>query len=226
MQQPAINRIKGTALFLGLFFIFTTLTATLIYSKGNEMSFLWLNQAELHDKTNDFLFKYITHIGDGFFAVAISLMFLLIPRTQRLGLVSLIAYALSGLLAQLIKRTVEAPRPAAIFTNDTYSFFVDGIHNATQHSFPSGHTTTIFAMCCVLACFSRHKWLQVNFLLLAIIVGYSRIYLGQHFPADVLGGAFLGTFMGLLTVYFSDKIGYKKPISIFGRTKHLQQNQL
>jgi len=217
MNDPKINRLGGTGLYFGCISIFLVLSFILLMTKGNAGLFLYLNSNGIHDRTNDFIFKYATFIGDGWFAIIISLIFLINPRTQRLGLVSLSAYIVSGLLAQLIKRMVEAPRPAAIFNHEIYPYFVDGQKMAVTHSFPSGHTTTAFAMAAVLVCFSRYKWIQLNFLLVAVMVGFSRIYLAQHFPADVLGGAVIGTLIGTLAVFVSDKIAYKNPVRLFQR---------
>ncbi|PJH69213.1 phosphatase PAP2 family protein, partial [Salmonella enterica subsp. enterica serovar Typhimurium] len=63
-----------------------------------------------------------------------------------------------------------------------------------DHSFPSGHTTAIFS---VIIPFILLDWMLMFLLLpIGIIVGVSRIYLGLHFPSDVLGGSLLGSFAG------------------------------
>jgi undecaprenyl-diphosphatase len=66
-------------------------------------------------------------------------------------------------------------------------------------SFPSGHTSASFAGAVVLLlCKWRGRWLA---LALAVLMGFSRLYLYVHFPTDVLGGALLGTFCALLAVF-------------------------
>jgi undecaprenyl-diphosphatase len=62
-------------------------------------------------------------------------------------------------------------------------------------AFPSGHTTTAFACATVLAWASPR--LAVPAFVLAAAIGFSRIYVGVHWPLDVLGGAVLGTLIGL-----------------------------
>ncbi|MBS1563115.1 MAG: phosphatase PAP2 family protein, partial [Bacteroidetes bacterium] len=70
------------------------------------------------------------------------------------------------------------------------------------NSFPSGHTTSAFALATILALHATKKGWGVFFLLLAVGVAYSRIYLGQHFLPDVTMGAILGTVSGLLVYAF------------------------
>jgi undecaprenyl-diphosphatase len=65
------------------------------------------------------------------------------------------------------------------------------------HSFPSGHATTSFACATVLAVLEPR--LRIPALVLAAAIAYSRLYVGVHFPADVLAGAALGAAIGLLT---------------------------
>jgi membrane-associated phospholipid phosphatase len=110
----------------------------------------------------------------------------------------LVAFLLSGIVSQLFKHIIQAPRPKAAMEPGIYHDFIEGVTHSGLNSFPSGHTTTVFAMAAILAFHAKHQSFTVFYLLMAIAVGYSRIYLGQHFAEDVVAGAIIGVATGLL----------------------------
>ncbi len=69
-------------------------------------------------------------------------------------------------------------------------------------SFPSGHTTSVFALAVLLALNTSDKRISLIYLITAVITGYSRIYLGQHFLADVTTGALIGTLSALVVYWY------------------------
>jgi membrane-associated phospholipid phosphatase len=71
-----------------------------------------------------------------------------------------------------------------------------------ERSFPSGHTCTAFCLFCFLAFIltPRYKWLGLVFFILAMAVGYSRIYLAAHFFLDVYVGSIIGVIFTILVV--------------------------
>ncbi|NDA48186.1 MAG: phosphatase PAP2 family protein [Alphaproteobacteria bacterium] len=97
--------------------------------------------------------------------------------------------ALSGIFSQLLKHLFGRARPklfdmVGAFHFDAFSF------SARLASFPSGHTVTAFALALSLSLFlPRWRW---PLLVVAALVGLSRIVLGQHYPSDVFAGALLG----------------------------------
>jgi membrane-associated phospholipid phosphatase len=93
-----------------------------------------------------------------------------------------------------MKELTHAPRPRTFLQPDQYHYFIDGVTGGGWASFPSGHTTTAFAIATIMALHARKQWMAILYLVLAICVGYSRIYLGQHFPQDVLAGSIIGVF--------------------------------
>ncbi len=76
---------------------------------------------------------------------------------------------------------------------------LDGIQVHSMMSFPSGHSTTAFAIALFLTLTVKNKYWSPVFLLLAILAGYSRLYVAQHFFADVVMGSVIGVFVGLIT---------------------------
>lgn len=106
------------------------------------------------------------------------------------------AAAIGWVLSELIIKPIVARiRPSSILDEAiVYGGFPIG------YSFPSTHTVFAFALATVLA-YREPKW-KTWFYALAWLVGFSRIYLGHHYPIDVLAGGLLGWGIGSATVYW------------------------
>jgi membrane-associated phospholipid phosphatase len=172
--------------FIGLIFLLTV---------GKATSFIELNP--YHRSTLDTFFVWVTFIGDGRFAIVICLIYLLLRRWSK-ACQLIAAFLVSALVAQILKNLFSMPRPKQYFPTGQYSYFIDGVTHIGFSSFPSGHTTSVFAMATLLAIFDGNKKGNILYLVAAVAVGYSRIYLGQHFLGDVLVGSFIGTLTAVL----------------------------
>jgi membrane-associated phospholipid phosphatase len=204
---------KSKVYLISFLLIFMGFTFFLAYY-GKAKSFILLNP--YHSKWLDLFVSKFTFLGDGLFVVVLAVILFFTLKTQRLSILILISYIVSGLLAQILKHSFNAPRPKVFFNTNAYQHFIDGVSIANRESFPSGHTTSAFALAYILAYSTNKKSYQIILLLLAVAAGYSRIYLGQHFLTDVLFGAFLGTFISALTIFISNKVAYRRPLR-FGR---------
>jgi len=156
----------------------------------------------------DFFFKYYTHMGDGNTYIVLA-FFIFLFVTKFKAIVMIACYAFTSLPVQLIKYNFpgQNPRPRAHFWIDSHRLhFVDGVEIMVSHSFPSGHTTTAFSMFLVFSYFVKNKFLSVVFFIMALLVGYSRMYLGQHFFADVYGGAIIGTMLTVLVCFILESV--------------------
>lgn len=172
----------------------------LIYlPKGDEV--IYVNR--LHSPAADFFFQYATHLGDGMFAVAAAIAMLWVRFRHSVQI--LLAWGISGLTAQLLKRTLFAdmPRPAAYFGDLVPLHYVEGVTIHTTNSFPSGHSTTAFALFLSLSIMmqGRSHWLSFGCFLLALIAAFSRVYLAQHFGIDAYAGACIGTLTAIYVGY-------------------------
>ena len=146
-----------------------------------------------HDYLLDFVFSTLTFLGDGIFAVLLLFVFFFIDKKKGLFLLS--TFLISSLLAQLLKNFVfdDFMRPYHyIQSGSLHVPIVSGIKMHASYSFPSGHTTTIFALTSALSLFYQSKKIGFSLFVIAVFVGYSRIYLSQHFLEDTIAGSILG----------------------------------
>lgn len=173
-----------------------------LLTEGKAASFIYLNP--YHNPNLDNFFIYYTDLGDGLFSVAV-IVILLLMRRYFPALEVLSAFLLSALLAQLMKNFFSMPRPREFFSAGQYSYFIQGVTHRGFSSFPSGHSTSVFALATLLALFSNNKKWNVLYLIAAVAVGYSRIYLGQHFLGDVLVGSLIGVSSAILVHWLFSK---------------------
>ena len=159
----------------------------------------------------DTLAPYITDLGDGWTAISLSLILMFVSYRKALIMGS--SYAITSISAQIIKFLFDAPRPKLYFGHQLdHAHFVKGVEILSQHSFPSGHTTTAFSAAVLLSYWSKNKGWAPVFLLLAILVGYSRMYLSEHFFEDVLAGSVIGFVLTLFWFYWLDSRSFiQKP---------------
>jgi membrane-associated phospholipid phosphatase len=195
-MERILKLLVRKALYFTVFIFLLVGGGWLIFTTNKIDLFLVLNR--FHQKTLDSFFLVITFLGDGLCCILLSLILLLKKPARRLSLTIFSAYLVSGFVAQILKHTWSAPRPREIINTHLYHSFINGVTGAGWDSFPSGHTTSIFALATVLAMHFKQQAAGLGMLIIAILVGYSRIYLGQHFLQDVAAGAVLGTISGLV----------------------------
>lgn len=169
----------------------------LSYIIGKPEFFLLLNGnlGTIADKA----FTYITYLGDGAIWIPIAVFILLMRRKYTILLLGSIVY--STIFAQIPKHFFfnGIPRPTKLIADWSTIHIVPGVYLNSVDSFPSGHTTTassVFLLFCLLI---PKKWIIPVGCLYMYLVGYSRIYLAQHFPLDV-GAGMIG---GIISIYFS-----------------------
>ena len=109
---------------------------------------------------------------------------------------------ISTILAQFLKRVVfpDELRPITYLSRSFPVHVVDGVMMKRVHSFPSGHATTAFAMALIMAHIINMKTWSVILPLFALLAAYSRVYLGQHFPTDILAGMCVGALSAILSL--------------------------
>lgn len=184
------------------YFILLVFGAFILITYPKTDAFILMNP--WHYRVLDYFFIVYTYLGDGLFVTAFAVI-LFFSKKRYLSLMIISSYALSGIIAQILKFFIDEARPAFYLAKTNYSYFIDGVTLHNFHSFPSGHTTSAFALAATLGFSVKNKNYSIVFLLLATLVGYSRIYLGQHFMNDVLAGSIIGMLSAIICYIYFDK---------------------
>jgi membrane-associated phospholipid phosphatase len=164
---------------------------------------VWMNSGHTPSLNN--LFRMLTMLGNGWFAVIFSILFIFVRFRYFFMLIG--SFCVSGLLAQFLKRIVfpDFMRPAAFLDQMPGLELVPGIDLHHTLAFPSGHTTTAFAVLILAGFIINRKYAVYGLMFLACLAGISRVYLSQHFLLDVLGGSLLGVFSALFFYWYFRK---------------------
>lgn len=171
----------------------------------------------------DVFFASITHLGDGLiFLITIPIALFL---SVRFGFALLISGLFTGIFTLLSKKIffANAPRPLQYFNSieNMPLRLVPGVDVHHWNSFPSGHTMAAFAIYFVMANYFNGKYSSFMLFVLAFLVGFSRMYLSQHFITDVAVGALLGVGAGSIGIFLANKTTWEKSlISLMQKRKN------
>jgi len=148
---------------------------------------LWIQEFVRNDVLTPFLLA-ITKLGDkGFIWIFISILLLCFKPTRKTGITAIVALLLSLCVINLtLKHLVARTRPF-----DMIEALVPLVERPKDFSFPSGHSGSSFAAAGV---FVRElpKWAGIPLFLLALLISVSRLYVGVHYPSDVIVGIGIG----------------------------------
>lgn len=182
---------------IGLYIVFST-------DKYN----LHLEINSFHSLTFDYFFKYATYLGDGM--VFLVVVLIVLWKRKEMFTVFLMGSLMTLLTSFVLKNYIcyNYPRPYEVFGDRLH--LIVGEHMRHWHSFPSGHTMSAFAMFFLMIFFTEKIYLKWIWLLLALLVGMSRIYLSQHFFEDVLGGSMIGFIIAVFAYLLGTKFSIFK----------------
>ena len=155
-----------------------------------EGSFLIFIQEHLRLPALDAIMKFITHLGDtGAIWIVFTLLLLCIPRTRKAGVICAVAMIANLLLTNIaLKNIIQRIRPYDVM--DSLKILVEAEHD---FSFPSGHTAASFSCAWAMRrTLSKKIWIPA--IILAVLISISRLYVGVHYPTDVLAGVIVGSF--------------------------------
>lgn len=159
----------------------------LINLDGNIL--LWIQEYIRQDWMEGF-WKGITMLGDsGWFWIALSLLLMVPRQTRWIGITSLAAIVIGALITNVtLKNLVARTRPYEVVEG-----LVLLIEKQRDYSFPSGHTCASFAAAGVYWRMLPKKF-GIPLVILAAMIAFSRLYVGVHYPTDVLAGLLIGLF--------------------------------
>ena len=200
MTISSINKaIENNRFFHLLCLSFLAFSGLMLACITKADSFIVLNQ--LHNRNMDFFFARYTFLGDGTCSLIVCAI-MLFTKQRNLALCILLAYLSSGLFAQTLKHLIFAPRPRIYFETSSIPFYLDFFKTscAGNNSFPSGHTTSAFALATVLASHFKRTLHSILLFTGALLVGFSRVYTGEHFPLDVWTAMVIGIVFGLIAI--------------------------
>ncbi|MGN0274294.1 MAG: phosphatase PAP2 family protein [Chordicoccus sp.] len=174
---------------------------------SNEMQFLLWLQNHMRSDILNHIFVFITNFFGqaGIFWIAAAVLLLLFKKTRPAGIACAIALAVQGVLINLvIKPIVARPRPY-----DACSLLIPLVTRLKDYSFPSGHTGCAFSAAIVMAKMLPKK-IGVPAVIIACLLGFSRMYVGVHYPTDVLAGALIGIGSAIVGMLITQKITERK----------------
>ena len=159
----------------------------------------------LHTPVLDKFMTSVTKLGNaGIFWIILTVLFLLIPKMRKTGVVMAAALIIDLLLCNvLLKNLVARTRPYDV--NTVIQLLVAKLRD---YSFPSGHTAASFASVTALY-LSGERRIGLIALVISCLIAVSRLYLYVHYPTDVLAGMLFGLILGFLAYWIATK-GRKK----------------
>lgn len=138
--------------------------------------------------------KLITSLGDaGWFWIALALLLLCFRSTRRAGLAAILALTIGAMFTNVLFK----PAFARIRPYEVIDGLILLVEKQKDFSFPSGHSCASFAAAVALRGHLPRRAV-LGLLSLAALIAISRLYVGVHYPSDVLGGILIGTFAGWL----------------------------
>lgn len=150
--------------------------------------------------------RAVTALGNGgWIWILLAGVMLFLPRTRKAG--GMTAAALAGTLLLnniLLKNLVARPRPYEVIEGLTYLIARPG-----EYSFPSGHACSSFAAAGVMFLRLPRRY-GVPALILALLISLSRLYVGVHYPSDVLFGMMDGILISMAAVAVVERVGRRR----------------
>jgi membrane-associated phospholipid phosphatase len=203
--EKMLKILRNHRTFFTLFFCWLIILACLqiIYSPA-EMMF-WVNRH--NSPFLDTFFQLVTLLGeDGIWLIPLTVYLYQYYKQKKdvknKAIMLIIIWITKGIISVALKNIFNLPRPMEVYEHSVQVIHtIKGLEIHHWQSFPSGHTFTAFAFACYFILVAKNRTMGYLWLGLAMLVGYSRVYLFQHFPRDVFAGSILGVAVVLAIVF-------------------------
>lgn len=200
MQNWIFDIRSRSFVLLVIAFVFVTLLVVFEVTESFDQSVVSFVNENSGNSALDTIMQLITESGDSFYMLGFGILMLIIKKTRRIGITLMILIVLATILTGYIKCGVDRDRPEIDYvgipfpvdvSRDTFALFCEGGYDA---SYPSGHAAraTIFGIILGYVLSERFPRGAYMLLMYPILVSISRVYVLQHYPMDVVGGAILG----------------------------------
>ncbi len=164
----------------------------------------WVNGLAGHSRVLDDIMIFFAKDALEIYAVLFVIAWFVLPKKDIRNRHSLAMAGFSGVLALVINVIIShvwfRPRPFIVFHKGTYTQLIPHSNDA---SFPSDHTSGSFGFAAGSWGKNQQKWISYPFTILAVIVMFARVYVGVHYPTDVLAGMVIGILSGKIMWKFS-----------------------
>lgn len=162
----------------------------------------------------DVIMSVITYLGDdGIFWIVLGICLLIPKKTRKVGVYVLGGIAIAGFINNVcLKEIIQRPRPFNFDGWPEAFNYPNIVAKPDSWSFPSGHTSSSFGAAFALFLVTKKKY-GIPALVLAFLIGCSRIYVHVHYPTDVIAGAVVGIIGGIIAFVLINKVWpvvYKK----------------
>lgn len=184
-----------------------------IIQQFDEQALVWIAENVRCALLDPFM-KLYTQLGNtGVLFIVLGILMLFFKRTRKAGFSALCAMLIGLIVVNFtIKPLVSRPRPWLVIEN-----FINLTPEHDPNSFPSGHTNAAFAFALAVCMSAPRRWMKVAAVCMAVVMGLSRLYVGVHFPSDVLMGAVIGSLCGLAGAWVISKVWDRLPARLRGQ---------
>ncbi len=172
-------------------------------SNSTDIQFFYLINVNMQNPIFDFIMPLMSEIGYFIFWVVISIIIFIFggERERNASLVCITALIGGFFITDFLKLVVAVPRPYEVLEGVRVLVSING------YSWPSGHSVASFIALTVYGLtIIRKKSVFIYFFIFVVIIMFSRVYNGVHYPSDVISGALIGIFIALVFLRYENDI--------------------